>query len=131
MNAIGPVCALVMFVAGCATRDLPLCPRLLEDSEKSQYVNHFTLASATELGVSVSVLSPYVARYSGAAPNLREMEKRYPFLLCAFDPATQPADDQIFMRCVKHAPGWIEMLNSSTPQNLMLVETLFDATCSY
>ena len=129
LDALTAVFILGVALAGCSTLVVPLCPKLLDPVGAVDGVNRYTLEQTRRQGVIVEPLSPFVARLRGSYFGVESVKADYRFLVCAFDPNVVIPDEATFMRCVNHAPSWVDHLNSREPEELMLTELSYSGTC--
>lgn len=127
-------CLSVFGLAGCVTIRLPLCPATAINSypageEIPGPVNYFTVQEARRRGVSVKPLSWFAADFTGSYEAVKKLERDYEFVLCAFDPAKQLDDRQIYMSCMTRTDEWIAITQSPHPERLLTEQTMFKENC--
>jgi hypothetical protein len=125
----------ILVLSGCASSgQFPLCPRIAEESYPSgspgAVVNLYARDQAAARHLIISPLSSFAAVVSGSYEDLRWFNQNYPTMLCAFDPHQEVLDRERYISCTIHAPHWIEIIRSSHPEDLMLIETKFRENCS-
>lgn len=121
-------------LSGCASVDLPLCPRLAslsrpEKDSTANYVNEFVSRAAQQRGVKIAVLNPFVAEFKGDWNSVNWMQRNYPTLLCSFDPSLVIDPTTVHTVCTKHASTWITIIKDDRLDDLFLEEHFYKASC--
>jgi hypothetical protein len=98
--------------------------------DDAAYVNALTRAQARRRNIRVTVLSPFIAEFSGARAHMVWLRKNYRFLVCGFDVDQVINDKGVYMVCTSSAEKWIQAVQSDTPESLMAADTSFEATCA-
>ena len=129
------VLVLLILSPACATVRLPLCPQVAALSyptppPQGTMVGRFTKEQAAERNIRISVLSSFIAAFSGRRGQVTWLKKHYADLLCGFDTDRVTLDAQTYLVCRTHAPGWIKLAQSRQPERLMLAETKFETVCA-
>ena len=127
-----------MYLAGCTTVTLPLCPRLAEWSYPSgggrgKTVNYFVDVNANRRGINIEPLSNFVANFTGSTWSAKWLKVNYKNMICAFDPRqmTGPANaSDNYLSCMGHADNWIAITASGNAHDLMLADTKFSDNCA-
>lgn len=123
-------------VAGCATIRLPLCKDLAQTTYKQpptlggSDIGAYTWEVARRQHLELKALSPFAMDVTGAVWNLRRFQTDYPFLACSFDPDRVVIPRDTYLQCMGHIDEWTAIVQSGSPENLMLRETLYEATCA-
>jgi hypothetical protein len=132
--AASSISACLLLLTGCAGARFPLCPAIAENSFPSdgrgKIVNMYIQREADARNVEVRPLSEFTAEFRGSGPDLEWFNQNYAFMLCAFDPRKQVYDRETYLSCMSHASQWIQIVRSSTPEDLMLRETKFRENCA-
>lgn len=128
------IAAICVFLSGCASVNLPLCPRLAGLSRPDRdgaaiYVNEFVSRAAKQKDVRITVLNPFVAEFNGGWSNVDWIQKNYPTLLCSFDPARVIDPTSVHTVCTKHASSWVAIIKDDRLDDLFLEEHLYKASC--
>jgi hypothetical protein len=127
------VLLICLIVSGCASTQLPLCPKIAAVSFPSgvpvSAVNRYISEDAARRGIKIAQLSPFVAEYRGSVSAISAFESNYRFLVCAFEPSQERDPRAAYMTCTAHSPFWIDAIKSDAPQNLMLQEHLYFERC--
>lgn len=121
-------------LAGCAGAKLPLCPAIAANSfdeyNSLATINRYIEERARERSITVKILSPYAAEFSGAPWDLEWLKANYKHMLCAFNPLLERDDRSTYLSCMGHADEWIALMSSGNPERLMLTQTSFHENCS-
>jgi hypothetical protein len=133
------VLLLTLFWAcGCTqTIRMPLCHAVAQRSlapgapvPTDMVVNAYLKQEASNKGVEIDVLSPVAAEFSGRKGRVRRIQQNYPLLLCAFFDSGAPVEySQIYSTCIQSAPGWIQIIQSQKPEDLLLPRTNYASVC--
>lgn len=129
-------CAALLFLAtGCCTIKRPLCPRLANQSYTPPLppdirLNHDMDAELKARDIRVSVLSPFVAEFSGNIHEIHWLKQNYPQMLCGFNPIGIAEREIEYTTCMKYADSWASIVNSSQPGNLMLDNSHYPGVCT-
>lgn len=121
--------------AGTAAVRVPLCPKLAVQSYSNPampeaVVNKYAAAQAQAKKLTITPLSSFVAEVSGDKKKVKWFEENYIFMVCAFDSAQVPNDEQVYITCTQYARRWIDIVQSAKPEDLMLQETHFASVCA-
>jgi hypothetical protein len=125
---------LALLLSGCATVKLPLCPRLAALSQEgkpvaSTAVNEFVKHAAIQRDVSITVISPFIAEFTGSWTGVTWLESNYPTLLCSFNPTNVIDPTTVHTVCTKNSPAWMRVVKDGRVEDLFLEEYLFKASC--
>lgn len=127
------ILTLAMTLANCATARLPLCPKLAalsyQNPKPDTVVSRYLSERAKERHVKISVLSPFAAVLSGSVGSIAWFQRNYPLMLCEFDPSQLVNDENVYLSCMSHAQEWMKILQSNQPEDLMVNETHYAASC--
>jgi hypothetical protein len=125
-------------LCGCMRRvTMPLCAAVALKSyapgvppAPGTVVNAFLAQQATKGDVKLNVLSPVAVELAGRKRDVRRLEQNYRFFLCAFYDPRAPTDyAQIYTTCLKSAPMWTQIVQSSKPEDLLLPRTNYANVC--
>ena len=112
----------------------PLCPAIAQASyapnTKTSFINKYILDQASDRHVEIRPLSEYAAEFVGPYDQISWFDANYKFMLCAFDPKQVVLDRDTYISCMSHADGWVRIVRSSHPENLLLTQTKFRENCS-
>jgi hypothetical protein len=127
------ICCAASF-CGCASVRLPLCQDLARTTYnkpvEGNEVSRYTRDVAERWRLDLTLLSPFAMRVTGDVWNVNRFQAEYPFLVCGFDPVHVLIPHDTYLRCMQHAPDWIVIVQSDKPENLMVTQTLYEATCA-
>lgn len=119
---------------GCSTVILPLCPAVARYSygptEPESPINKIIVNRSLEAGIEIKQLSWFLAEYRGSYFEVNRLVKRYPSMVCAFDPnLRRTLIRETYMSCMEHASDWISISSSDSPWTLMTSSTSFYENC--
>jgi hypothetical protein len=124
---------LAMALTGCVSANFPLCPKLAAQSyqgaQPNTVISSYLWTQAKERRIKISPTSAFTAELSGSAKSLAWFRQNYAAMLCSFDDQQITNDESVYSVCMKHAQEWVRIVQSDHPENLMLQETLYAATC--
>lgn len=123
-----------LILVGCASVNLPLCPRIAAFSHGDGHVaspnlNEYVQLAATQRGISITIIGPFVAEYRGGWSSILWMEKNYPAMVCSFNPANVIDPATVYTVCVANSPSWMSVVKSGQLEDLFLKEYFFKASC--
>ena len=119
---------------GCCARILvPLCPKLAEESydppKRGAVVNRYMQAEADRRHIEIHVVSPFVAALQGTPWDIGWFRHHYVFMVCGFDPHNVIEDEAVGMTCLRRAKRWLELIESSAPEDVLLKEAEYGPIC--
>lgn len=131
---IAGLVSMVLAISGCTTARLPLCADLARTTsgpaQGGAVIGQYVLDNAAQLHVTLRPISPFAVMASGRRDRVKRFELDYPHMVCAFSPRHVTVPRDTYLQCMGHVLDWIRIIQSGSPQNLMVRETLYEATCA-
>jgi hypothetical protein len=130
----GCAVCVVATAIGCTSVRLPLCVDLARTTYDSQTsgseVTSYMRDVATTWHLEMTILSPFAMLVSGNIVAVGRFRKEYGMMVCGFDPQKVTVPHDTYLRCMDHVQTWIQIVQSSEPENLFIQQTEYEPVCA-